>query len=439
MDQETGWKELMRQAKSGDAEAQCRLGCKLDFGDDETECDKAAAREWYRRAAEQGNLTAMNNLGLMLKNGEGGPADLKAGLELLFRAAEAGDEYAQRNCGKACERGEIPGAGLPEAERWYRLAIAGGHREAIFDLGYLLSDLLPSPTAEQLAEAAQLYRKLADEGDCEACYNLAVHYDFGKGVPVNHRLAVKYYRIAAAQGHDMATYNLGCSYEHGRGVRQDRRKALSLYRRALELGDHWACGKIAYFYYEGWGGVRKSYRKSFEWDRNYFLKFRDVHAAYNLSVAYYSGRGVKRNLRKSFLWTKYAFTHGYSKNLNDLGYMYLKGIGTEKNPERAEYWLEKAVAANPDDDDALYNLGLLAQQAGDCRKAAAYFTRVLEIDPQDPYSHYRLGRIRLFGLDGSPDPAAAGFHLEAARKKLGCARRLLRSKRFQSRMGEKTE
>ena len=112
---------------------------------------------------------------------------------------------------------------------------------------------------------------------------------------------------------------------------------------------------------------------------------------------------------------------------------------TEKNPERAEYWLEKAVAANPDDDDALYNLGLLAQQAGDCRKAAAYFTRVLEIDPQDPYSHYRLGRIRLFGLDGSPDPAADGFHLEAARKKLGCARRLLRSKRFQSRMGEKTE
>lgn len=186
MDQETGWKELMRQAESGDAEAQCRLGCKLDFGDDETECDKAAARKWYRRAAEQGNLTAMNNLGLMLKNGEGGSADLKAGLELLFRAAEAGDEYAQRNCGKACERGEIPGAGLAEAERWYRLAIAGGHREAIFDLGYLLSDLLPSPTAEQLAEAAQLYRKLADEGDCEACYNLAVHYDFGKGVPVNH-------------------------------------------------------------------------------------------------------------------------------------------------------------------------------------------------------------------------------------------------------------
>ena len=86
MDQETGWKELMRQAKSGDAEAQCRLGCKLDFGDDETECDKAAAREWYRRAAEQGNLTAMNNLGLMLKNGEGGPADLKAGLELLPRS-----------------------------------------------------------------------------------------------------------------------------------------------------------------------------------------------------------------------------------------------------------------------------------------------------------------------------------------------------------------
>ena len=112
---------------------------------------------------------------------------------------------------------------------------------------------------------------------------------------------------------------------------------------------------------------------------------------------------------------------------------------TEKNPERAEYWLEKAVAANPDDDDALYNLGLLAQQTGDCRKAAAYFTRVLEIDPQDPYSHYRLGRIRLFGLDGSPDPAAAGFHLEAARKKLGCARRLLRSKCFQCRRGEKTE
>ena len=48
--------------------------------------------------------------------------------------------------------------------------------------------------------AAKTFRKLAEQGDAAAQYNLGLMYDNGQGVPQDYAEAVKWYRLAAEQG-----------------------------------------------------------------------------------------------------------------------------------------------------------------------------------------------------------------------------------------------
>jgi TPR repeat protein len=70
------------------------------------------------------------------------------------------------------------------------------------------------------AEAARLYRILAEQGDAGAQYNLGVMYDYGD-VPQDDVEAVKWYRRAAKQGDAGAQVMLGAVYADGLGVSQD--------------------------------------------------------------------------------------------------------------------------------------------------------------------------------------------------------------------------
>jgi TPR repeat protein len=52
--------------------------------------DYAKAREWFQKAAEAGDLLAMNNLGVYYSNGQGGVQDYHKAREWFQKAAEAG-------------------------------------------------------------------------------------------------------------------------------------------------------------------------------------------------------------------------------------------------------------------------------------------------------------------------------------------------------------
>ncbi|MDC3347866.1 sel1 repeat family protein [Paracoccaceae bacterium] len=75
--------------------------------------------------------------------------------------------------------------------------------------------------AGDYATALQEWRPLAEAGDAQAQYSLALMYDLGRGVPRDYAEASKWYRLAAEQGKAQAQYNLGFSYATGLGVLQD--------------------------------------------------------------------------------------------------------------------------------------------------------------------------------------------------------------------------
>jgi TPR repeat protein len=90
---ETAWAILRPLAEGGHAPSMAALGSMQASGLGVAP-DFAAAREWYRRAAEAGSVTGIRAYGSMMLQGEGGPKDSTLGIALLVIAADAGDENA---------------------------------------------------------------------------------------------------------------------------------------------------------------------------------------------------------------------------------------------------------------------------------------------------------------------------------------------------------
>jgi len=78
---------------------------------------------------------------------------------------------------------------------------------------------------------------LAKLGDAEAQYNIGVMYDEGAGRPQDLASAADWYRKAAEQGFMDAQTNLGMMYYHGQGVARDLDSAAKWLRLAANQGD----------------------------------------------------------------------------------------------------------------------------------------------------------------------------------------------------------
>lgn len=90
---EAAWALLKPLADTGHAPSMAALGAMQASGLGVAQ-DLAAAREWYRRAAEAGSVSGIRGYGGMLLQGEGGPKDAALGIGLLLIAADAGDDNA---------------------------------------------------------------------------------------------------------------------------------------------------------------------------------------------------------------------------------------------------------------------------------------------------------------------------------------------------------
>ena len=80
-------------------------------------------------------------------------------------------------------------------------------------------------------------KRLAEQGDATAQYNLGNMYDSGRVVPENDAEAVRWYRLAAEQGVAFAQSNLGSMYRTGDGVPENDVEAVRWYRLSAEQGD----------------------------------------------------------------------------------------------------------------------------------------------------------------------------------------------------------
>ena len=92
-------------------------------------------------------------------------------------------------------------------------------------------------TSARPAEAAEWYRKLAEDGNAEAMLNYGYMLSNGDGIAQDVAQALEWYRKSARGGHSSAMYNLGEYYRAGKGVAKNETAARFWFLRAAMKGD----------------------------------------------------------------------------------------------------------------------------------------------------------------------------------------------------------
>lgn len=100
--------------------------------------DPAAERQALLRAADAGNAAAQWELGMMLLNGRGGPADAVGARRQVRRSAEAGYVNGQISYAVMLALGQGGPTDEPEARVWYQRAAEQGSAHALRGLGAML-------------------------------------------------------------------------------------------------------------------------------------------------------------------------------------------------------------------------------------------------------------------------------------------------------------
>ena len=157
---------LLNAAEQGDAVAQIKVALACDEAGDPEE-----AAQWYALAAEQGVSEAQNNLGVMLKDGQGVEQDYDEAARWFTMAARQDNMLAQLNLGWLYHAGKGVQQDADSAQYWYERAAEKGHATAQLNLGILLlqqadtvaATLWLQQAAEQGNEGAQRILRILNE------------------------------------------------------------------------------------------------------------------------------------------------------------------------------------------------------------------------------------------------------------------------------------
>jgi TPR repeat protein len=115
---------LLAKANSGDAAAQVVVGDSYAAGKGVARDYKQAA-EWYRKAAEKGDIGGEIHLAALYRDGgKGFPRDMAQAAEWYRKAAEQGDVGAQGTLGTLYSMGQGVEQNYVEAYYWLDLAAA---------------------------------------------------------------------------------------------------------------------------------------------------------------------------------------------------------------------------------------------------------------------------------------------------------------------------
>jgi|GEM_PF-2284612 len=157
--------DVRDKAENGDVEAQLELGLIYVQGKDADQ-DFTAAKKWWDRAAEQGNAAARYYVGLMYARGDGVTQDMDQARSMWEQSADM------------------------------------DHVGALFSLGMLYVE--GEAVKGDYVEAGQYFIRAAQLGNVQSQFNVSVLYSQGLGFPQSNEISYAWAKLAADQGHPNA-------------------------------------------------------------------------------------------------------------------------------------------------------------------------------------------------------------------------------------------
>ncbi len=191
------------------------------------------AGEWYRKAADQGNIKAMNNLGILFLEGRGIQKNEAEAYKWIRMAAEKGDPRSSYLCGLLLCQGRGVTKDTTEGRTWLERASSLGNTTATERLGedwFYGDDGFPIDKEKALP----LIKKAAEAGNPRACLLMGHSTQLGQnGLPRDAKIASDWFLKSAEGGNADAMVEYGLEV-----IKTSPAKAYPWLKLALLRGAH---------------------------------------------------------------------------------------------------------------------------------------------------------------------------------------------------------
>ena len=238
---------LEKSSSKGSSEAKRWLGnIKLYEGKD------SEALSLYNDSAKCGNTEAMVDAGVCYFYGWGVEKNVVEAINLYRKAADAGNANAMNLLGIAYgftgsasdEKGDVFKSIL-DVSKMKAFGIASDLPNNATFIRLKGTHIKSGNVHQDLAEAAELFKKSADAGSERGAFYSALCYEFGIGVEKNVCDALLMYWEATTSGNSYAMNRLGLIYEKGEYVDKDGKEAIEWFRKASRNGFAWGMYNLA--------------------------------------------------------------------------------------------------------------------------------------------------------------------------------------------------
>ena len=206
--------------------------------------DKEESMVWTLKAAENGHAESQMQMGFLelrpVCDDSPRSESFIESLTWITKAAKQGLLEAELHVAKCHYYGQGTTASLVDASEWFLRAARRGQYDAQLYIGlmYFLGE-----GVDQNYDEAYIWLVKASEQGPHGQYLLAMALTFGRGVELSLEGALVLLRKAANYGHPGACYQLAVAYGHGHGVPVDSHICQQWVLEALELGyweaDNW--------------------------------------------------------------------------------------------------------------------------------------------------------------------------------------------------------
>jgi len=348
-------KDVIKEAESGDPNAQYDLGLYYQYGHFMDEPNEELGFEWCLKAAKQGLVSAQLAVGDMFHYEWGVKKDLTQAIYWYEAAAGQDNADAMSALGVMYEWGEGVEADSIKALKWNLGAAELENGPAQMALGYKYA--VGGGGVERDDELSlKWFLRAADQGNAEAQVQAGIMYKFGTGTEADGVKAAQWFRAAADQGYADAQCELALCYDEGCGVLRNGYEAVKWMTEAMRNGDAQAHTWLGFWTFYGENGLMADEKKGISYYRE-AAELGQMQARYYLGDCYLNGTGVARNEKTAVHWFKPAAAEGNAGAQVRLATCYLKGIGgLEPDEKMFLKWMRKAAEQN--DLEALYELGM---------------------------------------------------------------------------------
>jgi len=345
-------------AEAGVVDAQYRLA-RMYLDGSKVGTDLATACEWMRRAAESRHVLAQVEYANMLFEGIGTEQNVGSAMRYYQMAADKGNEDARVRVStlmsdeKNNDRMEI-------REMFKKLASTGNPLNE-----YRYADLLlkTSRGDDDRKEAFEWFLRSAKKGNLDSKFQTAVMYRDGIGVRVDTDLSINMFKEAAELGYHKAQMALAELFLSGVKAKRNESASFKWCLKSAESGNPMSQYQVATMYRDGIGtSVNPELSKKWfdVFSRSSFVNHQIIMAdilknqrldteskdmlikaaeAYSPRAMYKLGMAYREqnppNMSAALKWLTLSAEKNDVSAQVALGYMYFKGIGVEKDTQKA--------------------------------------------------------------------------------------------------------